>query len=137
MRQFAVSNNVIVWTASQLNRAGAEKKIAGATDIAEGWGKVWIADNVLIIQPQSEEDGDHLMRLTGDKVRNGARGWTIHLRYDFSRMLIREASKEDIDAAAKSAKANKPAQKERQISEQEKRKRLDELRERSRQDTEK
>jgi len=86
LRELSLSENVAVWSPSQVNREGAKRKSQNMTHIAEGWGKNWIADLVLVA---SDGPGDEI-HLTGDKVREGQKGWTLRYHADFSRMILRE-----------------------------------------------
>lgn len=84
LRDIAVEENIVAWTASQLNREGAKKyhKSTNATkeDIAEGWLKVAVCDTVSVLT----ETGLFL-----DKVRDNPSKKHVPLHIDLSKMQMK------------------------------------------------
>jgi replicative DNA helicase len=73
-------------TATQTNKAGNKATTVTATDVAEDWSKMKIADGVITISATEDEKKLHQMRLHFALMRNNEQGITITCMIDRSRM---------------------------------------------------
>ena len=88
MRDLAIEYDCPVWTASQTNRDGLNKKIVTIADLAEAFNKANHADAMLALCQTDEEKEDGVMRWHVAKQRDGKAGITIdgYIDYDTSTM---------------------------------------------------
>jgi hypothetical protein len=82
------------WTASQTQRGARAKRTVNLEDVAESWQKVNKAHVVITINQTEEEEAEQLMRLFGAKVREGTAKWTVPVRADMARCMIKEIPQE-------------------------------------------
>lgn len=86
LRAIAFSENAAVLTATQTNRDGAKATSVKATDVAEDYNKVRIADVVIAISATLEEKQVSECRIEFVAHRNGEEGVVIRVQQDRSRM---------------------------------------------------
>ena len=86
LRAIAFSENAAVLTATQTNRDGAKSTSVKATDVAEDYNKVRIADLVAAISATTEEKQVGEARFELVAHRNGEEGVVIRLQQDRARM---------------------------------------------------
>lgn len=86
LRAIAFDYNCAVVTATQTNRDGAKHTVASATDVAEDYNKIRIADIVISINALAEEKAAGEARLYFAAVRNGEDGFTLNIKQDRSKM---------------------------------------------------
>jgi replicative DNA helicase len=110
LRNIAVENNLVVWTASQLNRNGSKKGkqnlYATKEDIAEGWGKVAVCDTVSVLT----ETGIFL-----DKVRDDVSHIHVPLFVHLPTMQMRSTYNTNTNTESKESKDLFPEKKESPI----------------------
>lgn len=85
LRGIAFEENAALLTATQTNREGAKHTIAKATDVAEDWSKIMVADLVLSINATDEEKLLDEMRIHFAASRNSP-AETITVKTNRSRM---------------------------------------------------
>lgn len=73
-------------TATQTNREGAKKDTAKATDVAEDFNRIRIADLVIGINATDEEIKNGEARLFFAAMRNAESGFTLRIKQERSRM---------------------------------------------------
>jgi replicative DNA helicase len=86
LRAIAFSENAAVLTATQTNREGAKATSVKATDVAEDFNKIRIADVVIAISATSEEKQVSEARIEFVAHRNGEEGVVIRVQQDRARM---------------------------------------------------
>jgi replicative DNA helicase len=86
LRAIAFENNCAVLTATQTNREGAKKAVAGMTDVAEDFNKIRTADIVISINAIEEEVKSGEARLHFAAARNTESGFTLRIKQDRSSM---------------------------------------------------
>jgi replicative DNA helicase len=82
--------NVPVWTASQINREGADRSYVKLTDIADSWDKVKIADYIFAFSQTEIQKQNNEGELSPLKVRNNASQESIPVTVDFSRAIFHD-----------------------------------------------
>lgn len=86
LRGLAMQEDIAMLTATQTNREGAKKTVATATDVAEDFNKVRIADILISINKSDEERNLNQARLFFAACRNQRSGFSIRINQDLSRM---------------------------------------------------
>lgn len=86
LRGLAMQEDVALLTATQTNRDGNKKTVATATDVADDFNKVRIADILISINKTDEERNLNQARLFFAACRNQRSGFTIRVNQDLSRM---------------------------------------------------
>lgn len=86
LRALAQIEDLALLTATQTNREGAKKAVAAATDIAEDFNKVRIADVIISINKTDEERSCGECRLFFAASRNQASGFSVRIKQDIDRM---------------------------------------------------
>lgn len=92
IRGLAKNENVLVFTATQTNRAGAGEEIADLTKAAESFGKQFALDYVISLN-QSTQDRTAKpprLRMFVAKNRNGPKHELISCEIDYDTMVVRE-----------------------------------------------
>jgi replicative DNA helicase len=85
MRGFAGEKGVVVLSASQLNRDGAKKNVAQATDIAEDFSKIMTADLVVGLNASESEFAQGKIRVSIVANRNGGKR-TFVIQSNYAKM---------------------------------------------------
>lgn len=85
LRGVAMSEGFALLTATQTNREGAKKAVASATDVAEDFNKIRIADVVISINVTEEERSAGMARLHFAASRNQKTGVTLTIKQDIER----------------------------------------------------
>ncbi|MCP1540035.1 DnaB-like helicase C-terminal domain-containing protein [Methylorubrum extorquens] len=86
LRAIAFEQNAAVLTATQTNREGAKATSVKATDVAEDFNKIRIADVVIAISATSEEKAVSEARIEFVAHRNGEEGVVLRIQQDRARM---------------------------------------------------
>jgi hypothetical protein len=99
MRAMAQERNILIWTASQVNRKAVDKKIIRKEDIAEDFGKIAIVDGAVAICQTKEERllKPARARLFVAANRDGEEGGIAYVTIDYDKMRIRPLKEEYID----------------------------------------
>jgi len=74
LRAFAMEMNVVVWTASQSNKDGANSDVVDMSNMSEAYGKAMVADFIVSISRKSYEKANGQGRLYIAKNRAGKDG---------------------------------------------------------------
>lgn len=85
LRAIAVERNVALLTATQTNRDGAKASVAKATDVAEDFNKIRIADIVISINRTDEEKLRNEARLHFAASRNQGDAFSLRINQDLER----------------------------------------------------
>ena len=85
LRGLAMLEGFACLTATQTNREGAKKAVAGMTDVAEDFNKIRIADVVISINKTEEEARLGQARLFFAACRNQRSGFSIRIEQDINR----------------------------------------------------
>lgn len=85
LRGLAMQEGFALLTATQTNREGAKKAVASATDVAEDFNKIRIADIVVSINKTDEERAMNRARLHFAASRNTKTGVTVAIEQDIDR----------------------------------------------------
>lgn len=86
LRGLAMAENVALLTATQTNREGSKASVAKATDVADDFNKVRIADILLSINKTDEESSSNIARIYWAAARNGPQGFAVTIRQNVDRM---------------------------------------------------
>lgn len=86
IRGIAQEYKAALLTATQTNREGAKKDTAKATDVAEDFNRVRIADLVISINATDDEIKSGEARLFFAAMRNAESGFTLRIKQERSRM---------------------------------------------------
>jgi replicative DNA helicase len=86
LRAIAFEYGLAVLTATQTNRDGAKSTTAKATDVAEDYNRVRIADILITINATEDEKRISEARLHWAASRNSEDGFSIRIRQDRARM---------------------------------------------------
>lgn len=85
LRAIATDENLACLTATQTNRDGAKASVAKATDVAEDFNKIRIADIVISINRTEEEKTKNEARLHFAASRNQGDAFTLRINQDLER----------------------------------------------------
>jgi replicative DNA helicase len=85
LRGLAMLEGFALLTATQTNRTGATKAVAGMTDVADDFNKIRIADVVISINKTEEEARLGQARLFFAACRNQKSGFSIRIQQDIDR----------------------------------------------------
>lgn len=85
LRAIATDENLACLTATQTNRDGARASVAKATDVAEDFNKIRIADIVISINRTEEEKTKNEARLHFAASRNQGDAFTLRVNQDLER----------------------------------------------------
>lgn len=91
--------NLVIWTASQAVRGGANKTLITMEDIAESFAKVMVADTVITLNQQPEEKAANRARIFVAKNRSSV-GFgliKIHTAFDRGRFYTKHAASGQVD----------------------------------------
>lgn len=86
LRGLAMQEDIAILTATQTNRDGHKKVVATATDVAEDFNKIRIADIVISINRTEEERNLNQARMFFAACRNQRAGFSLRINQDLSRM---------------------------------------------------
>lgn len=84
LRGMAGEYEVPVWTASQVNRDGADNEVISVKSIADSFAKAFVADFILSISRRDKDKISNTARVHIVKNRFGADGLTLHSNMDLS-----------------------------------------------------
>ena len=87
LRQLAGTQGFPVWTATQTNRSGLQMQIIGAGQVAESFGKFFVADQVISLSRTTDDKIAGSGKLHIIKNRAGQQGQTFSMAIDTSRCL--------------------------------------------------
>jgi KaiC/GvpD/RAD55 family RecA-like ATPase len=90
VRGFIVQEGFGLFTATQVNRAGRQTRIAKETEVGDSWGKVKVVDALWSLNQTDEEKERGVMRLFVVKHRNGRSRYTIPVRVDYNTFVMEE-----------------------------------------------
>lgn len=85
LRAFAQTYNVALLSATQTNRDGAKSAVAKATDVAEDYNKIRIADLVISINATPDEKAQNIARLYFAASRHQEGDFTVNIQQDLAR----------------------------------------------------
>jgi len=88
LRGLAMQEDLAILTATQTNREGAKKAVATATDVAEDFNKIRIADIVISINKTDEEKSLNQARLFFAACRNQQDGFSLRIAQDLEKMIF-------------------------------------------------
>lgn len=88
LRDLAGEYNCPVWTASQTNRGGLDKKVITIGDLAEAFNKANIADFMVALCQTTDEKADGVMRFHISKYRDGESSITLDGDIDYKTAMI-------------------------------------------------
>lgn len=105
LRNLAIELNVLMFTASQLNRSSHDEVEFGHQHISGGISKINTADNVMAIYvtPALKEAGKYQIQLIKTRSSAGV-GNTITLNFNISNLRLSDADPNDVPAAQAVAK---------------------------------
>jgi len=86
LKAMAKERDIVVWTASQTNKAGADKETIGLSDTGMSWEKVKIADVIVSINQTETEKKSNDLRIYINKNRKGIQDIYIKLTKQFECM---------------------------------------------------
>ncbi len=92
MRALAAELHIPVLTAWQAKQAAFNKQYLEKNDLGEDWNTVKIADIIIGLNQNSEENRDKVMRLNIIKQRESTNRSVMHMHVDLDRMIIFDKS---------------------------------------------
>jgi replicative DNA helicase len=92
MRALAAELHIPVLTAWQAKQAAFNKQYLEKNDLGEDWNTVKIADIIVGLNQNSEENKGKVMRLNIIKQRESTNRSVMHMHVNLDRMIIRESS---------------------------------------------
>jgi len=93
LRAYGNEMGIPVWGATQTGRHTFYKEVITEGDVAEAIEKINIADVAISICQTRDEEKQHLGRLYGAKIRDGARGFVVPVHIDFENQAIVQKGK--------------------------------------------
>jgi len=100
LRGLAVENNLLVWTATQTNRAGRRAEIITDAEMADSYGKVRPCDFVVSLNQNEEEYEDGRIRVYVIKSRNARKGFIVPMDVDYNTLRMTEGTMIEHEAEA-------------------------------------
>lgn len=99
LRKLAQENNVLMWTATQLNRTAKGEEIKSLYSIEGSFRKANTCEFVCILNSTKAEDEKGYTRLHIDKNRNATefRGENIYLKFNFSTLVLRDETELELN----------------------------------------
>lgn len=91
LRAIAVENNILVVSATQINRGGFDSSVIGMGDVAESAGLLYTADSLIAITQTPEMRANNNFALQVLKARDGtARDMRVDIKIDYDKMKLTE-----------------------------------------------
>jgi replicative DNA helicase len=96
LRGVAMERNILVWTASQVNRQGARTPVITDTDLADSYGKIRSCDFALSLNQTDQEFDEGRMRIYIMKSRNGKQRFLFNATVDYDTLIMGDYTGPDI-----------------------------------------
>jgi len=93
LRGLAVEYNLLVWSATQVNRQGTKVNIITDAELADSYGKARTPDLMLSLNQKTDELAQGKMRTYVLKNRNGKHGWIIPTSINYETLIVKELPK--------------------------------------------
>ena len=101
LRGLAVEQNLLVWTATQTNRAGRGARVITDEHLGDSYGKFRVVDLAISLNQDEEEFDEGMMRAYVMKARNGKARFIIPMQISYQTLVMQE-----IDHAATDEQAD-------------------------------
>ena len=94
LRGLAVEQNLLVWTATQTNRAGRGARVITDEHLGDSYGKFRVVDLAISINQDEEEFDEGMMRAYVMKARNGKARFIIPMQISYQTLVMQEIDHE-------------------------------------------
>ena len=94
LRGLAVEQNLLVWTATQTNRAGRGARVITDEHLGDSYGKFRVVDLAISINQDEEEFDEGMMRAYVMKARNGKARFIIPMTLSYQTLVMQEIDHE-------------------------------------------
>lgn len=95
IRGIAVEYNLLVWTATQTNRAGSKAEIITDVDLGDSYGKIRTCDFAISLNQQQAEFDAGELRVYVMKSRNGKQKFLFKVKVDYTTLEMADYDKEE------------------------------------------
>ena len=95
LRGMAVEKDILLWTATQTNRAGRSANIITDEHLGDSYGKFRVVDLAISLNQDEEEFDEGLMRTYVMKARNGKARFLIPMSVNYNTLVMRELNDAD------------------------------------------
>jgi hypothetical protein len=89
-----VEQNLLVWTATQTNRAGRGARVITDEHLGDSYGKFRVVDLAISINQDEEEFDEGMMRAYVMKARNGKARFIIPMTISYQTLVMQEIDHE-------------------------------------------
>tara|TARA_R110000796_G_scaffold60666_5_gene140499 strand:+ start:34111 stop:35427 length:1317 start_codon:yes stop_codon:yes gene_type:complete len=90
LRGLAMEKNILVWSASQVNRSGRGARIVTDEHLADSYGKIRVVDLAVSLNQDEEEFDEGTMRVYVVKARNGKSRHLIPITINYNTLVMQE-----------------------------------------------
>jgi hypothetical protein len=90
LRGLAMEKNILVWSASQVNRSGRGARIVTDEHLADSYGKIRVVDLAVSLNQDEEEFDEGTMRIYVVKARNGKSRHLIPITINYNTLVMQE-----------------------------------------------
>jgi len=94
LRGLAVEQNLLVWTATQTNRAGRGARVITDEHLGDSYGKFRVVDLAISLNQDEEEFDEGMMRAYVMKARNGKARFIIPMQISYQTLVMQEIDHE-------------------------------------------
>ena len=94
LRGLAVEQDLLVWTATQTNRAGRGARVITDEHLGDSYGKFRVVDLAISINQDEEEFDEGMMRAYVMKARNGKARFIIPMTISYQTLVMQEIDHE-------------------------------------------
>jgi len=94
LRGLAVEQNLLVWTATQTNRAGRGARVITDEHLGDSYGKFRVVDLAISLNQDEEEFDEGMMRAYVVKARNGKARFIIPMQISYQTLVMQEIDHE-------------------------------------------
>lgn len=117
LKNLAQETNTTIITPSQVHRSVYRSKIVEVDNVSESFGKISESDGVFILETNSEDLQNNIIRLNIGKLRHGKSGIRLEMNVNFDIMTFTETGKiiTDIDEIEKESGTSSKRKKQKQI----------------------
>ena len=90
LRGMAVERDILLWTATQTNRAGRSARIITDEHLGDSYGKFRVVDLAISLNQDEEEFDEGMMRVYVMKARNGKARFIVPMTVNYNTLAMEE-----------------------------------------------